>query len=138
MRKGVFVALAGPALGHLTAPAQAAQELPEVCGMIAPPHVDLHHGREAGPRPPLVGKAAGPGARQQQLHHVLALRSGQWARSPRHRLGRQGPGAPCPPGRAPLVHRAHRCLHPTRHLAQAQPVCQERHGAASPSFPCLG
>jgi hypothetical protein len=65
---------------------------------------------------------------------VRPLWLGQLARRPRHGLGSQGGIAPLPPGLAPLRDRTHRRLHPARDLAQAQPLCQERHGAASPSF----
>jgi len=41
---GRFVALKGPTLRDLTAPAQMAQELPDMRWMIAHPNVDLHDG----------------------------------------------------------------------------------------------
>jgi hypothetical protein len=138
MGHGRFVALEGPALGHLTAPAQAAQDLPDVRGMIAHPKVALNHGRQAFQRPPLVGKAVGPGALQSQRHPWLVWLVGQLAWSPRHRLGRQGPLAPCPPSWPPLADRAHRRLHPAGHRAQAQAVLQPCDGPASPPFQGVG
>jgi hypothetical protein len=134
MRHRVCVVLDGLALGHLTAPAQVASDLPDMRGMAADAELHLNHRGDALEGPQLVGKAIGAGPVHQQLYQVLALLVGQFARRPRHRLGGQGSVAPLPPSRPPLIHRAYRRLHPARHLAQAQPLLKQRHRAAAPSF----
>src|SRR5919201_2316826 len=64
VRHGLFVAWEGPAFGHLTAPAQAAQELPNMGGVIAHPKVDLNDRGDAFQGPEVVGEAMGGGSLQ--------------------------------------------------------------------------
>jgi hypothetical protein len=95
MRPGRFIALHGPALGHLTTPAQAPQALPDVGGVIAPLTVPLNHGGNALQAPSFVDEAMGPGLLQQQLPQPRAGLVGRLARIPDtsdaewHALGRQ-------------------------------------------------
>src|SRR5687768_13631976 len=55
MGDGLLVALDRLALGDLTAPAQAVQDLPAVRGVIAHPKLHPNHRRDAGQCPELVG-----------------------------------------------------------------------------------
>ena len=87
MDNGLFVALQGPPLRHLTAPAQTAQEVPHMCGVIV--HANLHpnHGGDALQGPQRVGEAMGPGALQQQRQQLLARLVDQLAWPSRRRFG---------------------------------------------------
>jgi hypothetical protein len=133
VRNGLFVAWARLAGGQLTAPAQAAQALPSVCRVIAPPKGSLDHRRDPPYGPQLVGQPMGCGPLAQARDQVGTLLRGQPARAARGGLGGQGRVAPLLPGLAPLRHGCNGCRGPTCHLASAQPLGQERDAIGWPS-----
>jgi hypothetical protein len=67
MGDGLLVAWDGLALGNLTAPVQAAEDLPDMRGVIAHPKADPDHRGDARQGPQLVGEPVGSGTLQQEI-----------------------------------------------------------------------
>jgi hypothetical protein len=98
------------------------------------PEGPLDHDGDALHRPELVGKAIGSGALRQHVQQLLALRVRQLAWTTGDWLRGSSPVSTVRPGLLPAMDGSDRGLHPTRHLAQAEPLAEEGDGTATASF----
>ena len=135
---GRLVPFPGPALGLLTAPSFAAEDLPHVRGMIPDPEGTGDDLRHAGQGPEVGAEPVRGRAFHQEREQLGPLLRRDPRRPPGRRLGAQPVGAAGPDLGPPAADGHRRAVDLPGDLAHPEPFVEEGDGPAPPRFERCG